>query len=142
MNTNTSKTVSQGMQYVKDRGLGELAERMGITPIEFTEERAVATMPVAGNTQPIGLVHGGAYVVLAETLGSMHANFLAPTGKVAVGVDINATHTASANSGSVTAVCTPLRIGKSLTVHEIVVTRDSDGTRCSTARITNFYKDC
>lgn len=129
-----------GMTYAKERGFGALAEKMGIVPVEFTREKAVATMPVAGNTQPIGLLHGGAYVVLAETLGSMHANFLAPAGFVAVGVDINATHTASPTSGSVTGVCTPVHIGRSLAVHEIVITRDTDGKRCSTVRITNFYK--
>lgn len=131
---------SCGMEFVKQRTLGKLAEKMQIEAIEFTAEKAVATMPVAGNTQPIGLMHGGAYVVLAETLGSMHANFIAPPGFVAVGVDINATHTGSAVSGSVTGVCVPVHVGKSLTVHEIVITRDSDGKRCSTVRITNFYK--
>ncbi|MBB4070789.1 hotdog fold thioesterase [Leucobacter sp. OH2974_COT-288] len=129
-----------GMEYVKQRGFGALADKMGITPLEFTKEKAVAQMPVAGNTQPIGLLHGGAYVVLAETLGSMHANFLAPSGYVGVGVDINATHTASPTSGTVTGVCTPVHVGRSLAVHEIVITRDSDGKRCSTVRITNFYK--
>lgn len=131
---------ADGMEYLQGRGMGALAAKMGITAIEFNRERAVASMPVAGNTQPIGLLHGGAYVVLAETLGSMHANFLAQPGYVAVGVDINATHTASPTSGSVTGVCTPVHVGKSLAVHEIVITRDSDGKRCSTVRITNFYK--
>ncbi|MBT1034859.1 hotdog fold thioesterase [Canibacter sp. lx-45] len=134
-----SKTNS-GMEFIAARGLGKLAAKMEIEILEFTPDRAVARMPVAGNTQPIGLVHGGAYAVLGETLGSMHANFLAPTDKVAVGVDINATHTSSATEGYVIGVCTPIRTGKSLTVHEIVITRDSDGARCSTVRITNFYK--
>ncbi len=118
---------------------GDLAERMGITITECTRERISATMPVAGNTQPFGLVHGGAYVVLGETLGSIHSNYLAPEGMVAVGVDINATHTGSATEGEVTAVCTPVHVGKSLAVHEIVITA-ANGRRCSTVRITNFYK--
>ncbi|MBK0419158.1 hotdog fold thioesterase [Leucobacter sp. CSA1] len=112
---------------------------MGIEMIEFTRERAVATMPVEGNTQPIMLLHGGAYVVLGETLGSMHANYVAPEGFVAVGVDINATHTSSATSGSVVGVCTPVHLGRSMTVHEIVVS-DEQGRRCSTVRITNYYR--
>ena len=106
---------------------------------EFNREGAVATMPVEGNTQPIGLLHGGAYVVLGESLGSMHANYVAPEGMVGVGVDINATHTGSATSGIVTGVCTPVSIGRSIAVHEIVVS-DENGRRCSTIRITNFYK--
>ena len=128
-----------GMEYISTRGLGALADRMGIVVTDFSPERAVATMPVEGNTQPIMLLHGGAYVVLGETLGSMHANFMAPEGYVAVGVDINATHTGSATSGRVTGVCTPIKLGRSVAVHEIIVT-DETGTRCSTVRITNFYK--
>ena len=135
----TATTDDAGARYLRERGLGALAETMGITFTEFTRERAVATMPVAGNTQPIGLVHGGAYVVLGESLGSMHANFVAPEGYFAVGVDINATHTASATSGIVTGVCTPIHLGRTLTVHEIAIT-DERGRRCSTIRITNLYK--
>ena len=130
---------ADGLEYIRSRGLGALADKMGIEVTEFTPERAIATMPVEGNTQPIGLLHGGAYVVLGESLGSMHANFMAPEGFVAVGVDINATHTGSATAGTVTGVCTPIKIGRSLSVHEIVVS-DEDGRRCSTIRITNFYK--
>ncbi|MBO1805182.1 hotdog fold thioesterase [Leucobacter ruminantium] len=129
----------EGLEYLRRRGLGALADRMGIEFIEFTRERAVATMPVEGNTQPIGLLHGGAYVVLGESLGSMHANLVAPEGFVGVGVDINATHTGSAVEGIVTGVCTPIKLGRSLAVHEIVIS-DERGRRCSTVRITNFYK--
>lgn len=135
----TAAAGENGLAFIDERGLGALADRMGIVMTEFTRERAVATMPVEGNTQPIGLLHGGAYVVLGESLGSMHANFLAPDGHVAVGIDINATHTGSARTGIVTGVCTPVHVGRSLSVHEIVVT-DEAGARCSTVRITNFYK--
>ncbi|MFG6445721.1 hotdog fold thioesterase [Microbacterium sp. P06] len=131
---------SSGLDWVHERGMGPLAEKMGIEWVEFTVERAVATMPVSGNTQPVGLLHGGAYVVLGESLGSMAANLYAGPGRLAVGVDINATHTRSATSGIVTGVCTPLHLGRSLTVHEIVVT-DEEGRRCSTVRITNHLKD-
>ncbi|MGO3147645.1 MAG: hotdog fold thioesterase [Leucobacter sp.] len=120
-------------------GLGALATKMGIQILEFNKERAVATMPVEGNTQPFGLLHGGAYAVLGESLGSMHAAYLAPQGKIPVGVDINATHTGSATQGIVTGVCTPIHTGRTLTVHEIVITGEN-GRRCSTIRITNFYK--
>lgn len=96
MGVSTVEPKKDPEKYLRERGFGALADRMGIAPIEFNSERAIARMPVAGNTQPLMLLHGGAYVVLAETLGSMHANFLAPEGCVAVGVDLNATHTASA----------------------------------------------
>lgn len=121
------------------RSMGALAEKMGIEFTEFAVERCVATMPVEGNTQPVGLLHGGAYVVLGESLGSVAANLHAGPGRLAVGVDINATHTRSATSGRVTGVCTPIHLGRSMTVHEIVVT-DDQGRRCSTIRITNLIK--
>lgn len=132
--------MTDGLDWVKERGLGALADRMGIELTEFTAERAVATMPVEGNTQPIGLVHGGAYVVLGESLGSMAANLHAGPGRFAVGVDINATHTASATSGHVTGVCTAIHLGRTMTVHEIIIT-DDNGRRCSTVRITNAIRD-
>ena len=126
---------SDAVAWVRSRGMGALAEKMGFEFIEFSTERAVATMPVEGNTQPVGLVHGGAYVVLGESLGSMHANLHAGEGRLAVGIDINATHTRSATS-----VCTPLHLGRTMTVHEIVVS-DEAGRRLSTIRITNLIRD-
>jgi uncharacterized protein (TIGR00369 family) len=129
-----------GLEWATARGMGALATKMGIEFTEFTIERSVATMPVEGNTQPVGLLHGGAYVVLGESLGSMSANLHAGPGRLAVGVDINATHTRSATSGVVTGVCTPIHLGRSVAVHEIVVT-DDQGRRCSTIRITNMIKD-
>lgn len=131
--------VVDGMQWLRERGLGALADRMGIEFSEISPERAVATMPVEGNTQPVGLLHGGAYVVLGESLGSMSANLHAGPGRLAVGVDINATHTSSATVGTVTATCTAIHLGRSMTVHEIVITNDQ-GRRCSTVRITNLIK--
>lgn len=131
---------SEGLDWATARGMGALAEKMGMEFTEFSIERSVATMPVEGNTQPVGLMHGGAYVVLGESLGSMAANLHAGPGRLAVGVDINATHTRSATSGVVTGVCTPVHLGRSITVHEIVVT-DDQGRRCSTIRITNMIKD-
>lgn len=121
-------------------GTGALAKRMGIEFIEFGVDRAVATMPVEGNTQPLNLMHGGAYVVLGETMGSMCANLHAGEGRFALGIEINASHTGSAASGVVTGICTPIHLGRTLTVHEIVITNDA-GKRCSTVRITNFIKD-
>jgi 1,4-dihydroxy-2-naphthoyl-CoA hydrolase len=129
-----------GLEWAANRGMGALAEKMGMRFLEFSVERCVATMPVEGNTQPVGLMHGGAYVVLGESLGSMAANLHAGPGRLAVGVDINATHTRSATSGVVTGVCTPIHLGRSVAVHEIAVT-DDRGHRLSTIRITNMIKD-
>ncbi|MFC6355479.1 hotdog fold thioesterase [Luethyella okanaganae] len=128
------------LDWALKRGLGTLADKMGIELTEFTVERAVGRMPVDGNTQPAMLLHGGAYVVLGESLGSMAANLWAGPGKLAVGIEINATHTRSATSGWVTGVCTPIHLGRTLTTHEIAVS-DEQGRRCSTIRITNLVKD-
>jgi len=135
-----TETQMTGLEWVAQRGMGALAEKMGIEFTEFSVERSVATMPVEGNTQPVGLLHGGAYVVLGESLGSMSANLAAGPGRLAVGVDINATHTRSATSGIVTGVCTPIHLGRSVMVHEIAVS-DDQGRRCSTIRITNMIKE-
>jgi len=126
--------------WIRERGAGELADKMGIEFVEFSLERAVATMPVEGNRQPAQLLHGGAYVVLGESLGSMAANLHAGPDRLAVGIEINASHTRSARSGIVTAVCTPIHLGRTLTTHEIAVD-DDQGRRCSTIRITNMIID-
>lgn len=135
-----TETSNAALDYLQSRGIGALAEKMGIEFLEFTVERSVARMPVEGNTQPAMLLHGGAYVVLGESLGSMAANLYAGSGRLAVGIEINATHTRSATEGFVTGVCTPIHLGRTLTTHEIAVT-DEQGRRCSTIRITNLVKD-
>jgi uncharacterized protein (TIGR00369 family) len=116
---------------------GHLPERMGIVILEASPERVVATMPVEGNTQPYGLLHGGASVVLAETLGSIGAALHAARvyNGIAVGIEVNATHHKSAKSGLVTGVATPLRLGGLIASYEIVVTGE-DGERVCTARLT------
>ncbi|MDG2496969.1 MAG: PaaI family thioesterase [Aquiluna sp.] len=124
---------------MQSRGLGDLANKMGIELIELSAQRAVATMPVAGNTQPLGVVHGGAYVVLGESLGSFAANVHAHPWGYAVGIEINATHHLSATKGIVTATCTAIKLGRSLTSHEIKV-HDDQGSLLSTVRITNFLR--
>ena len=99
-------------------------------------QRLVARMPVEGNTQPYGLLHGGASCVLAETLGSIGSALHGATmGKVAVGVDINATHHRAVSSGYVTGVATPIHLGRTTTSYEIVITDDRDRRVC-TARLT------
>ncbi len=130
---------SQALELMKQRGLGALADRMGIRLLELSAERAVATMPVEGNTQPIGLLHGGAHVVLAESLGSFAANVHAHPWGYAVGIELNASHHSSISKGIVTGTCTAVKLGKSLTTHEIKVT-DESGRLLSTIRITNFLR--
>jgi 1,4-dihydroxy-2-naphthoyl-CoA hydrolase len=115
---------------------GTLLDLMGIVLTEATPERVVATMPVKGNVQPYGLLHGGASCVLAETLGSIgSALHAASFDKVAVGVDINATHHRAVRDGVVTGVAKPIYLGRTTTSYEIVITDERDKRVC-TARIT------
>jgi len=117
-------------------GMGGLNEKMGVTLTEVSIERVVATMPVEGNTQPYGLLHGGASIALAETLGSVGSGLHAQSlGKLAVGVDINATHHRAATSGIVTGVATPAHLGRTSATYEIVIS-DERGKRICTSRIT------
>jgi 1,4-dihydroxy-2-naphthoyl-CoA hydrolase len=125
----------QALSGLVEMNGGTLGEKMGIEFLEATPERLVARMPVAGNTQPFGLLHGGASVVLAETLGSIGANLHAGEGRIAVGLDINATHHRAARSGFVTGTATALSLGNTLAAYEVVIT-DEDGKRVCTSRIT------
>jgi uncharacterized protein (TIGR00369 family) len=93
-------------------GMGGLNEKMGIELVEVSPERVVATMPVEGNTQPYGLLHGGASVVLAETLGSVGSALHAAPDRLSVGIEINATHHRSATSGTVTGTATAIHLGR------------------------------
>ena len=133
------KTSENAYELMKSRGLGPLADKMGIELIELSAERAVATMPVAGNTQPIGFLHGGAHVVLAESLGSFAANVHAHPWGYAVGIELSASHHASITEGIVTGTCTAIKLGKTLTTHEIKMT-DENGKLLSTVRITNYIR--
>ena len=134
------KTSESAAALLAERGLGDLAEKMGIKLLELSAERAVATMPVSGNTQPLGVLHGGAHVVLGESLGSFAANVWAYPDKFAVGIEVNASHSRSVSSGVVTGTCIAINLGKTLTVHEISIT-DEAGKLLSTVRITNFLRD-
>ena len=114
---------------------GTLGEKLGIRFTEISAQRLVATMPVKGNTQPAGLLHGGASAALAETMGSVGAAVHAGPGSMVVGVDINATHHRSARDGTVTGTATPLFLGRSMATYEVVI-RDEDERRICTARIS------
>ena len=117
------------------QGMGGLNEKMGIELVEVSAERVVGTMPVEGNTQPYGLLHGGASVVLAETLGSVGSSIHGAPDRFTVGVDINATHHRAARSGTVTGVATAVHLGRTMATYEVVIS-DDEGRRVCTSRIT------
>jgi uncharacterized protein (TIGR00369 family) len=119
---------------------GELTRKMGVEYLELSADHSVARMPVEGNRQVVGILHGGAHVVLGESLGSISSAIHAGPGRVAMGIEINATHSRSISEGWVTATCDALVLGRTLATHEIVI-RDEQGRRLSTVRMTNILRD-
>ncbi|GAA2158626.1 hotdog fold thioesterase [Actinomadura napierensis] len=119
---------------------GDLAKAMGVEYLEVSAERVVGRMPVKGNTQPYGLLHGGASCVLAETLGSAGSAMHAGPGRIAVGIELNATHHRSATDGYVTGVATRAHGGRTLATYDIVITDEQDRRVC-TARLTCMLRD-
>ncbi|MEP6667472.1 MAG: hotdog fold thioesterase [Nocardioidaceae bacterium] len=110
-------------------------DRMGIEILEASPQRIVGTLPVEGNQQPFGLLHGGASCVLAESLGSIGATLHGQPDRIAVGVDLNATHHRSVSTGVVTGVATPIHLGRTVACYEIVISDESHRRVC-TARLT------
>lgn len=120
---------------------GALDERLGIAVVEQSAERVSAVMPVDGNTQSLGRLHGGATAALAEAVGSWAAMIHASTlGKVCVGVDLNITHHRGAREGRIHAVATPAHRGRRVATYDVVVRDDADRL-IATARITNLIVD-
>lgn len=117
---------------------GELNQRMGIRITHAAPEQITGTMPVEGNRQPVGLLHGGASGVLAETLGSTHAALLGPPHTNPVGTELSCSHHRSATSGTVTGTSTPLHVGRTMATFEVVV-RDEQDRRLCTARLSCHF---
>ena len=124
------------LEALNKTSVGTMVEHLGIIYTRLDDESLEAEMPVDNRTQqPFGLLHGGASVVLAETLGSM-AGFLTTTdGQCVVGTEINASHHRAVASGTVRGVCKPLHLGRSSQVWEIAIF-DGRGKRCCTSRLT------
>jgi 1,4-dihydroxy-2-naphthoyl-CoA hydrolase len=117
-----------------------LPNRMGIEITEWDPKRVVATMPVAGNLQAYGLLHGGANATLAETIGSVAAALNAGSDRVALGLELSCTHHRAARSGIVTGVATPMHVGRGTSTFEIVIT-DDEGRRTCSARLTCVIRE-
>ena len=132
MNEDASKDLTA---YLQQFGMGALGTRMGIELLEARPGLVVATMPVAGNTQPYGLLHGGASAVLAETIGSIVSAIHAGPDAIVVGVDLNCTHHKSAREGLVTGRATLIAAGRTLASSAVAIT-DEAGSPICTARLT------
>ena len=136
----TGQDFGTALRAMQDMNPHSLLHRMEIEVLEATPQRLVARMPVEGNTQPYGLLHGGASVVLAETLGSIGSALHAGPERIAVGLDINATHHRAARSGFVTGTATALSLGNTLASYDVVITDEQDRRIC-TCRITCLIRD-
>lgn len=136
----TSTTDAEVLAAIRASTRGTLIERMGIEILEASPSGAVGTMAVEGNTQPYGLLHGGASVVLAETLGSYAAMLHAGDERQAVGIEVSASHHRGARAGVVTGRATALHLGATTASYEIVV-EDSASRRVCTARLTCLVID-
>ena len=131
----TTSPDDAALEALRASTVGTLIERMGITLDDVAPDRVTGSMPVTGNTQPAGLLHGGASVVLAETLGSVGSAAHAHPDRLSVGIEINATHHRSATSGTVTGTATAIHLGRTTATYEVVIT-DERGKRVCTSRIT------
>lgn len=121
---------------LKARHQDTAVERLGIEFLQIGPDVLRARMPVDGRTkQPAGILHGGASVLLAETLGSAAANLCLPEGQQAVGLDINANHIRAVREGWVTGECRPVHIGRTTHVWQIEI-RDEEQRMVCTSRIT------
>ena len=136
----SSDREQQIIETFKNPGATTLPGRMGIKIVSASPERVVGTMPVEGNTQPYGILHGGASCVLAESLGSLGAALQAGPDRFTVGIEINATHHRAARSGLVTGVATLIHGGRTMSTFDIVITGD-DGRRVCTARLSCLHRD-
>jgi 1,4-dihydroxy-2-naphthoyl-CoA hydrolase len=125
------------LEALNQRGKNTMAEWLGIDFCEIGSDYLVAKMPVDHRTiQPLGVVNGGAFCALAETVGSMAANLCIDRSKfVALGLDINANHLKSASKDFVYGTTKPFHIGKTTQVWEIKIT-DSEGKLCCISRLT------
>ncbi len=118
----------------------QLTDRMGVELTTLTLDEVVGRMPVKGNRQPFGLLHGGASAVLAETLGSTLSALHALPDRFPVGLELACTHHRSATEGWVTGTARPIHVGRSTSTTEIVIV-DEQGRRTCTAKLTCLHRD-
>lgn len=124
------------LAQTKARTKGTMGEHLGIEVTDIGDDYISARMPVDERTvQPMGIVHGGASCVLAETIGSIAANMCCPPGSYSVGLEINANHIRAGRTAYVTGTARPVHIGSSTTVWDIRI-EDAEGHLVCVSRLT------
>ena len=136
----TTAPAGEALVALLNANLGALAESMGMRIVSAEPGRVVATMPVAGNTQPYGLLHGGASAALAETVGSIAGAVHAGPGRLVVGLELSCTHHRAVREGTVTATATAIREGGTVATYGIAIT-DEAGEPVCTARLTCLVRE-
>lgn len=116
-----------------------LDTKMGITFLQISADLCEGEMPVDGNNQPFGLLHGGANAVLAESLASIASLFILNPGEIAVGVQVQMTHHAAANNGKVTGKAKLIHSGRSLATYNVEI-HNEDGKLTSSGQVICFLK--
>ena len=132
---NVPQVITSPPDWIPAGQTSPLDDKLGIRIVDFDPARVVATMPVEGNEQPYGLLHGGATCALVESVGSWAAALNAGPERRVVGVELNASYLRATTSGTVTAVATPVKVGRSLATFVVEVTDDA-GRVTATARLT------
>lgn len=112
-----------------------LDQKLGLEVTELSAGKVVGRLPVEGNTQPAGLLHGGATAAVVETLGSLGSLAHAGAGAQVVGVDLNVTHLRAVREGHITATATPVHLGRTSAVWTVEV-RDDAGRLTAVGRLT------
>jgi uncharacterized protein (TIGR00369 family) len=131
---------SRSLQELNDQCRGTIHDALGITFTAVEDGKLSASMPVGPSVrQPFGLLHGGASVVLAESLGSMAAFLAIEEGELALGVEVNANHLLAVRNGTVTGTATPLTLGRNLHVWSIEIRNDQGALVCI-CRLTVLIK--
>lgn len=130
------------MEDLREMHRNTVDEMLGVEVAEIDEDNIVLRMPITDRArQPMGLLHGGVSMVLAESAASIHACWGVDLSKRApVGIEINGSHVRSASEGMVKAVATVVRRSRSLVVHQVEIIHEETDRVLSVARVTNFYK--
>src|SRR5438105_15667710 len=122
----SSPGTGAGLEIARDAAAGTMMERIGLEYLEVTAERVVARIPVAGNTQPYGVLHGGATAALCETIASLGTALAAGPDRVVMGIELNINHLRSVTDGRVTATGVPLHVGRTTAVWTMEVRDDEE----------------
>jgi uncharacterized protein (TIGR00369 family) len=133
-------TPEQVLDIARQMNEGTLMERLGMEWVEVGLDRVVARMPVDGNTQPFGLLHGGATAALCETVGSVGTSVHVGLERRPVGIQLSVNHLRAVAGGHVTATGTPIHVGRTTALWDVLV-EDDGGRRVAAGRLTLAIRD-